>query len=146
MSVTEISMQDRIEALKVAAQDLPQVTMPTKHFLVDGMYARQIFIPAGTAFVGRRHKKFHYFMVLRGGAVVTLDDGAIADFKPGMVFLCSPGSQRVGLTYKDTIFVTVHRSDETLLKNIEDDCVEYDSTSRYGVGNEILERLPKESL
>ena len=77
--------------------------------------------------------------------MVTLDDGTIANFKPGMVFLCQPGAQRVGLTYEDTVFVTVHRSDETMLKNIEDDCVEYDSTSRYGVGNEILQRLPKES-
>jgi hypothetical protein len=144
MSVTEITLADRIEVLKAATQNLPMVTMPTRHFLVDGMYARQIYIPAGTAFVGRRHKKFHYFMVLKGGAMVTLDDGSIGNFKPGMVFMCTPGSQRVGLTYEDTVFVTVHRSDETMLKNIEDDCVEYDSTARYGVGNEILERLPKE--
>lgn len=143
MSVTELNM--KIQAIKAAAKGLPMVEMPTKHFLVDGMYARQILIPKGTAFVGRKHKKFHYFMVLKGGAWVTLDDGTIANMQPGMLFMCAPGSQRIGTTYADTIFVTVHQTDETLLKNIEDDCVEFDSTDRYGVGNEILQCLPKES-
>jgi quercetin dioxygenase-like cupin family protein len=144
-AVTE-SIEDKIQQIKRLAHDLPQVTMPTKHFLVDGMYARQIMIPSGTAFVGRRHKKFHYFLVLRGGAWTTGEDGELHNLQPGMLLLCSPGCQRVGVTYADTIFVTVHRTDEDLLKNIEDDCVEYDSTSRYGVGNEILQCLPpKES-
>ena len=143
MSVTEISMQDQIEALKEAARDIPQVEMPTRHFLVDGMYVRQILIPKGTAFVGRRHKKFHYFMCLRGSAGIMQDDGSITKIVAGMVLLCPPEVQRVGITYEDTIFATCHRTDETILKNIEDDCVEYDSTSRYGVGNEILQCLPE---
>jgi hypothetical protein len=143
MSVTEISITDKIQALKVAAQNLPQVVMPTKHFLVDGMYARQIVIPAGTAFVGRKHIKQHYFMCLRGGAMITLPDGSIHNLQAGMLLICGPDAQRVGLTYEDTVFVTVHRTDKTELKEIEDDCVEFDPSSRYGVGNEILERLPE---
>lgn len=143
MSATEISMQDKIEALKIAVKDVPQVVMPTKHFLVDGMYARQILIPAGTAFVGRKHVKQHYFMCLKGGAMITLPDGAIHNLRAGMLLICEPDSQRLGLTYEDTIFVTVHRTSKTILKEIEDDCVEYDPTSRYGVGNEILELLPE---
>jgi hypothetical protein len=143
VSVTDISMQDRIAALKQAALEVPQVVMPTKHCLVDGMYVRQIFIPKGTAFVGRRHKKFHYFMCLRGSAGIMQDDGSIGKIIAGMVLLCPPDVQRVGITYEDTIFATCHRTDETILKNIEDDCVEYDPTDRYGVGNEILQCLPE---
>jgi hypothetical protein len=142
MNAVVKNLDDAIESIKTLAQDLPQVVMPTKHFLVDGMYARQIMIPSGTAFVGRRHKKFHYFLVLRGGAWVTGEHGELCNLQPGMLLLCGPGCQRVGVTYADTIFVTIHRTDEELLKNIEDDCVEYDSTSRYGVGNEILQCLP----
>jgi quercetin dioxygenase-like cupin family protein len=143
--MNEVAIQDKIQEIKRLSADLPMVVMPTQHFLVDGMYARQIMIPAGTAFVGRRHKKFHYFLVLRGGAWVTGEDDKPHNLQPGMLLMCAPGSQRVGVTYADTIFVTVHRTDETMLKNIEDDCVEFDSTNRYGVGNEILQRLPKES-
>jgi quercetin dioxygenase-like cupin family protein len=140
-----VSLDDKIQEIKEASRNLPQVTMPTKHFLVDGMYARQILIPSGTFFVGRRHKKVHYFMILTGGAWVTGDDGKPHNLKAGMLFMCLPDTQRMGLTYEDTVFVTVHRTDETLLKNIEDDCVEYDSTNRYGTGNEILQVLEKPS-
>jgi hypothetical protein len=143
MSVTEISIQDQIAALKEAARDIPQVEMPTRHFLVDGVYIRQIFIPKGTAFVGRKQKKFHCFMCLRGSAGIMTEEG-IKKIFAGMVVLCPPGTQRVGITYEDTIFVGVYRTDETMLKNIEDDCVEFDSTDRYGVGNEILQCLPEE--
>lgn len=140
-----MSIENSIQVIKELAQELPQVVMPTKHFLVDGMYARQILIPAHTAFVGRRHKKQHYFMVLAGGAWVTGPDDKPVNLRPGMLLMCMPDTQRMGVTYADTIFVTVHRTDQDQLKNIEDDCVEFDSTNRYGVGNEILERLPEVS-
>jgi quercetin dioxygenase-like cupin family protein len=143
MSVTEINMTDRIQALKAAAQDLPQVHMPTKHFLLEGMYARQILIPSGTAFVGRKHKKPHYFMCLKGGAMVTLEDGSIGNLQAGMILMSPPGVQRAGLTYEDTIFVTIHRTEETDLPDIEADCTEFDPSARYGVGNEILQILPE---
>jgi hypothetical protein len=135
-------MNELVEKIKEFTLHLPMVVMPTRHFLLEGMYARQILIPAGTAFVGRLHKKFHYFLCLAGGAWVQGDERQI-NIKAGMLLLCAPGSQRIGVTYADTIFVTIHRTEETLLKNIEDDCVEFSSTGRYGVGNEILEYLPE---
>lgn len=132
-----------VEELKQLSQNVPQVVMPTLHFLVDGMYLRQIRIPSQTAFVGRKHKKFHYFMCLAGGAWVTAEGSEPVNIRAGMVLLCRPGEQRIGVTYAETIFVTVHRTDETQLKSIEDDCVEFDPMSRYGVGNEILQILPE---
>ena len=144
MSVTEISMTDKIDALKAAVKNVPQVVMPTRHFLVEGMYARQILIPAHTAFVGRKHKKPHYFMCLAGGAMVTADDGSIHNVRAGMVLMSALGTQRIGVTYADTVFVGIFRTDETDLAKIEDDLVEFDPTARYGVGNEILEIPPKE--
>lgn len=130
-------LQDQIEKFREAAHNLPQVVMPTKHFLLDGMYVRQIFIPMGTAFVGRVHKKFHFFMVLKGSAEVTMDND-IVTLKAGMVLMCPPGTRRAGLTLEDTVFVGVFRTEATKLENIEDDLTEFNSTARYGVGNEIL--------
>ena len=144
MNVVESDFKATVEQLKQLAKYAPQVEMRTEHFLCDGMYGRQIKIPEGTAFVGRQHKKFHYFMCLKGGAWVTDGSGPPVNIHEGMMFLCRPGNQRVGVTYADTIFVTVHRTDETVLKNIEDDCVEFDSTNQYGVGNLPLQRLPED--
>jgi len=132
-----VPMQDKIQALKIAAANLPQVEVPTQHFLLDGIYVRQTFIPAGTAFVGRRHKKQHFFMVLKGLAEVTMDEG-IVTLRAGMTLICGPGTRRAGLTLEDTIFAGVFRTDKTDLKEIEAELTEFDPTSRFGVGNEII--------
>jgi quercetin dioxygenase-like cupin family protein len=145
MSEVIQSIESTISQLKVLAKDLARVEMPTKHFLVDEMYLRHILIPMGTAFVGRRHKKPHYFLVLKGGAWIT-SEGEPQNFQAGMVFMCEPGSRRIGLTYADTIFVTIHRTSSQTLPEIEDDCVEFDPTDHYGVGNEPLYCLPEKPL
>jgi hypothetical protein len=132
------ALEEKISQLREATKHLPPPAMPTLNFLCDGMYCRQIRIPEGVAFVGRKHKVPHYFMVLRGGAMVTNPDGGIYNLQAGMVLMCSPGAQRIGLTYADTIFVTVHRTDSTDLESIEDDVVEYDPKNQWGTGNEFL--------
>lgn len=138
MSVTEISMQDRIQAFKLAARELPQTEIPTQHFILDGIYVRQTFIPKGTVFVGRVHKKPHFFMVLKGLAEVTMDE-SIVTLRAGMTLMCPPGTRRAGICLEDTVFAGVFRTEKTDLKDIEAELTEFDPTCRFGVGNEIQE-------
>lgn len=133
--MNEVALRDKIELLQEACRPLPQVTMPTRHFLLEGMYLRQILIPAGTLFIGRVHKKPHYFLVLAGAAQVTTDEG-FAVLRAGMVLMSPPGVKRAGITIQDTIFATIHRTEATRLEDIEGDLTEYDPAGRYGVGNE----------
>jgi hypothetical protein len=138
MSATEISIRDRINAVQLAARDLPQVELPTANFLLNGMYVRQCCIPKGTLFVGRIHKKPHFFIIAKGSAQVTQEDGSIRLFKEGMVLMSDAGVKRCGITIEDTVFITVHRTALTDLKEIEDELTEFDPMTRYGVGNELL--------
>lgn len=135
--MNEVTMADKVQNLKAACAHLPQTPIPTQHFLLDGMYVRQTFIPAGTAFVGRRHKKAHFFMVLKGLAEVTMEEG-IVTLRSGMTLMCAPGTRRAGITIEDTVFAGVFQTDKTDLKEIEEELTEFDPTSRFGVGNEIL--------
>lgn len=135
--MNEVSMPDKIQAFKEFARELPQVEIPTEHFLLDGMYVRQTFIPGGTAFVGRRHKKNHFFMCLKGSARITLDDQVVT-IRAGMTLLCLAGTKRGGLCLEDCVFAGVFRTDCTNLQDIENDLSEYDPTGRYGLGNKIL--------
>lgn len=136
MSVTKA----RIEELIDVGRQLPQTQLPTLNFLLEGMYLRQCCIPAGTAFVGREHKKPHYFIVAKGRAVCTTDEG-VAEVYAGMIFLVKPGSQRVGITLEDSVFITVHRTKETNLEAIEADLVVFDPKARFGVSNQLLPNL-----
>lgn len=135
--MTQLIMKDKIQRLKEACVDLPQTELPTQHFFLDGMYLRQCFIPAGTVFVGRVHKKDHFFMVLKGSSQVTMDERVVT-MKAGMVFLCPPGTRRAGLTLEDCVFAGVIRTDKTDIAEIEEDLSVYDPTARFGVGNELL--------
>ena len=135
--MTQLIMKDKIQRLKEACVDLPQTELPTQHFFLDGMYLRQCFIPAGTVFVGRVHKKDHFFMVLKGSSQVTMDERVVT-MKAGMVFLCPPGTRRAGLTLEDTVFAGVIRTDKTDIAEIEEDLSVYDPTARFGVGNKLL--------
>jgi len=135
--VNDLVLQQQIDKLIDAGRQLPQVEMPTLHWLLEGMYARQILIPEGTIIVGRYHKKPHFFMVLKGSIGVTTEDG-IKALRAGNMLMCPPGARRVGIAYEDTIVVTIHRTEATSLEEIEDDVVEFDIRHRYGVGNEIL--------
>lgn len=131
---------EKIDKLIEGLRNLPQVEMPTLHWLLDGMYCRQIMIPEGTVFVGRVHKKPHYFMVLKGSAAVSTEEG-LKEIRAGNVLMAPPGMKRVGITHEDTIFVTVHRTDATTLEEIADDLVEFDARARYGIRNDILPEL-----
>ena len=137
---------EKTEELIENLRAVPQVTMPTCHWLLEGMYCRQILIPEGTVFVGRVHKKPHYFMCLKGSAAISTEDG-FKTIRAGNVLMAPPGMKRVGITHEDTIFVTVHRTEATTLQEIADDLVEFDLRGRYGIGNEILpDLLTKENL
>lgn len=132
---------DQIQTIIEKATPLPQVELPTRHFLCDGMYLRQVLIREGTLFVGRVHKKEHYFMVVKGSAGVTMDDGSVFVMRTGTVLMSPPGTRRAGVTYEDTVFVTVHRTAATDLKEIEDDVVEFDPKIHYGLGNVHWDKL-----
>lgn len=140
-SLTE-RLEENLSTLVEIVKHIPQVPMPTKSFLLEGMYLRQCCIPAGTAFVGRKHKKPHYFICAKGEAQITTDNG-IELIRAGMVLMVAPGSHRAGVTVEDTVFITIHRTEETDLAAIEDDLVTFDSRARYGVNNEILPLLEK---
>jgi mannose-6-phosphate isomerase-like protein (cupin superfamily) len=131
-----------IEKFQEAARRLPQVSLPTMSFLLEGMYLRQCLIPAGTAFVGREHKKPHYFICAKGSAQVTTDKG-IKLLTAGMCLMVEPGHKRAGVTVEDTVFITIHRTEYTELSEIEDDLVVFDPAARFTVGNKAL---PQESV
>jgi len=137
MSAITKDIQRNIGKLEAIARQLPQVPLPTKSFLLEGMYLRQCCIPGGTAFIGREHKKPHYFICAKGSAQITTDEG-ISLIQAGMVLMVAAGSKRAGVTVEDTVFVTVHRTDKTDLAEIEDDLVVIDCNARFGVNNQIL--------
>jgi hypothetical protein len=136
MSATMLEAIDRAE---VELAKLPQPDIPTRSYLLEGMYCRQCMIPGGIAFIGREHKKPHYFMILKGRVGITTPEG-IVELRAGNIIMSEPGTKRMGITYEDTVFCTIHRTDKTEMTGIEEDVVIYSPNQTVGLNNTLEPR------
>ena len=90
---------------------------PLKHSFVDGAYVREIFMPAGMFFVTKIHKKTHPYFVLKGKVSVLIDETEVIEAP--FSGITQAGTQRIIYTHEDTVWITVHVTDETDLEKIE---------------------------
>jgi hypothetical protein len=105
---------------------------PLKHSFSDGIYVREIFIPAGTYLVGKIHKHEHPNFLLSGIVdIVTEDEDRRIE---GPMSLMSPaGTKRALRSITDCVWITVHHNPDNItdLEKIEEfviakDYEEYD--------------------
>ena len=61
--------------LEKAILQLPQIELEISHDFCAGIYARTMFIPAGTILTGAIHRHECFFTVRSGDLVITTDDG-----------------------------------------------------------------------
>lgn len=101
-----------IERVEAALLEAPQVEMPVQHRFAPGVYAREIFMPAGTFVIGHEHKTEHFNVVLSGRARV-LTDGVVREIAAPDVFTSGAGVRKVLLILEDMRWMTIHPSTET---------------------------------
>ncbi len=125
-----------IQRLQETIAKLPQAELVTRHYFADGMYARELELPKGMILVGKVHKKEHFFILTRGKLSVVDAVGSMI-LKAGAILSSKPGTKRAGFAHEDSVCVTIHKTVLTNLDEIEEELVEYDPNSPYGVGNEL---------
>lgn len=124
---TQLEARKKIFALEARMREMPQVDIPLVHRFSNGLYAREIFIPKGTILVGKIHRYESLNIVSMGDITVLTEDGAKRVQAPYTV-VSPPGTKRVGFANEDTVWTTIHATDETDLGKLEDDLIlnEYD--------------------
>jgi hypothetical protein len=125
------------------AGELPSVECPLQHSLIDGVYVRTIFIPAGTVIVGKIHKHSHA-NILSQGEVIVLTEGGGREYLKGPLTMTSPaGCKRAVRTITDTTWTTIHRTDETDLSKIEDWVIakSYEDYERFKLEGESMKQI-----
>lgn len=98
---------------------------PLEHSFGDGMYVRQIVMPAGQLIVSKIHKQNHPYFILTGDVSILTEDGVVRIDKPyyGMT---KAGTKRILYTHKETTWITVQHTHETDLTKIEDEVMAKD--------------------
>lgn len=96
-----------IEMLEREMLKRPQVEIKTTHHFAEGLYAREIFIPAGVLLTGKVHSGEHLNIVSQGEINVWTEDGMKTVCAP-FTMVSRPGTKRVGLAIRDTVWTTIH--------------------------------------
>lgn len=108
---------DELEGLMRA--ELPPVEIVPVHHFADGLYAREITIPAGTLLSGKIHRTRHLNVISAGEISVWTEGEPVRRIRAPFTFVAEPGTRRVGFAHEDTVWTTVHATPETDLDILE---------------------------
>ncbi len=118
----ELVKIENIQALQDEMMSWPEEMKcmpPVKHYFAPGLYAREMFIPAGRLIVGKIHKHAHLNHISFGDICVSTYEGIVRLQGP-LTMVSSVGVKRVVCAVTDTLWTTFHVTEETDLEKIED--------------------------
>ena len=117
----DISKTKSIDELEsVMLDNFEVVDCPLTHRFTDGLYVREIFMPAGTLITSKIHKTQHQYFVLQGKVIVWID-GVEHLIEAPYIGVTEPNTRRVLYILEDCIWATSHPNpDNETVEQIED--------------------------
>jgi hypothetical protein len=103
---------DELEAAMVENLDL--VECPVTHVFTEGLYTREIFMPAGSLVTSKIHKTEHPYVLSKGKLLVCIDKGEWVEMVAPYTGVTKPGTRRVAYIIEDTIWTTFHANPDDL--------------------------------
>ena len=128
---------DRLDELEVAMlENFEPVHCLTTHRFTDGMYIREIFMPAGSLITSKVHKTEHPYIVSYGKVAVSIDGDDWNEITAPYTGITKPGTRRVLYILEDCIWTTFHRVDDmkSEYNNLNDD-------EKENIAKEIEEKI-----
>lgn len=92
---------------------------PVRHIFAPGCYAREMTIPKGIVIIGKIHRHRHVNIISKGKVRVATEFG-IEQFEAPYTFVSEVGTKRAVFALEETVWTTIHVTDETDLDKIED--------------------------
>lgn len=94
---------------------------PVKHTFTDGIYVREIFIPAGMFIVGKIHKHSHPNFLM-SGIVRMITEFESKEISGPLSMISEAGTKRALYSVTDLIWITVHHNPNDIqdLQKLED--------------------------
>lgn len=117
----KLSFREKITLAEQIIGSVEQVDCPLVNHFSNGLYAREMHIPAGCILTGKIHKTEH-LCVVNGDIKIESEDG-VKRFKGFHVFNSLPGAKRFGFALADTVFITFHATDEKDIATLEAELV-----------------------
>jgi len=113
----------KLQDVMIEMSDGTELDMfPVDHFFAPGVYARSMRLPAGYVIIGKIHKHAHLNIISYGHVMVATEEGA-KELKGPLIFTSPAGVKRAVTVLEDTMWTTIHVTEETELEKIEDDVI-----------------------
>jgi hypothetical protein len=98
-----------IDMLEAALLErFPKIDCPLNHTFGDGLYVREIFMPAGSKVTSKIHKRRHPYFVMKGRVRVWIDGIGWQMIEAPHFGWTEPGTRRVLDVIEGTFWITVH--------------------------------------
>jgi len=121
-NLAELGCMPEILRIEKVLLNEVQVDCPVKHYQVDGVYVRSMFIPAGTILTGNIHN-FENIAILAQGTIRVSNGTDSYILTAPHVMVDKPGVKRIGYAETDVTFITVHKTANTEIDDIEKELV-----------------------
>ena len=125
-----LSQKSKMDIFEAELAQLPQLQVPVIHRFTQGLYIREVHVPAGTVFTSRTHKTQHPFVISKGTCDIVDEKGNITRVSAPHTGITELGTRRVFAVYEDLVLTCFH---PTILTD-PDEFVELNTT----MDNELL--------
>ena len=122
--------------------DVMHKANPVKHTFAGGCYIREIYNPANELIITKIHKKEHPFFLMKGEMSILTEEG-IQNIKAPYQGVTKPGTKRAIYTHEECVFITVHATNNTTIKDVEEEvvCTKYEDLPPGCDALEILKKI-----
>jgi hypothetical protein len=112
-------VRDNIAGFESALLAMPQIDLPIQHHFSDGIYGREMFVPAGAGFTGKIHKTEHMSILLSGEMLIKTTTGAAEHIVAPCMFISPADTKKAGVAVTDSVFMTIHGTHERDINKLE---------------------------
>lgn len=119
LELLQSSVRQKVFKAEALMLQMPQRELEVKHYFSHGIYARELYIPRDTILVGKLHK-FSQLNILSKGDISVLIDEEVKRIQAPYTIVSSAGTKRIAYAHEDTVWLTIHGTDETNIDIIEE--------------------------
>ena len=137
--VPRLERREAIFALQAALEHEPPYNPEPQHTFAPGSYARTLLLDKSSVVVGKIHKHAHINVISFGHVLVMTEGEGLLELHGPMVFTSTPGTKRAVYALEDTLWTTVHVTEETDLELVEDHVIAktYEEYEQFRLGTTL---------
>lgn len=102
-----------IQKFEKELSKLPQMEIETRHFFSNGVYVREVYMPAGAVIIGKIHKDSHVNIISKGCLIVSTENG-METLEAPYTFISPANTKRILRVVEDTIWTTIHPNPDNI--------------------------------